>query len=272
MIHDYPVLLDKDHKSCDKITHYYNHTTNECQACDSGRIKMSAQDTGGGHDSSACEATITQYEVSHAPALPVVEDMSVAQVFIECGPDNTCEAPLVCDTEKNMCLKPHAVTFSVDMSHFEHPPKETTEPVYIKKENKFMNDTFNLQRLDNTDFTACKNECNNNNRCVAFTHQGGSCDGMSRCPYDCYLKQASGKNNARGKAIEFDYRCIEHCDEIYNDGLRFNWSTYIKASVGGTCMASINGNPYVGSFQMNCNGSTIKEYDGIKCCFKNPFE
>ena len=101
MIHDYPVLLDKDHKSCDKSTHYYDHTTNKCQSCASGRIKMSAQDTGGGHDSSACEVS---------PDLPVVESMSVAQVLIECGPDNTCEAPLVCDTKTNTCLKPDGRT------------------------------------------------------------------------------------------------------------------------------------------------------------------
>ena len=104
MIHDHPVLLDKDHKECDKSTHYYNHETNECQPCDSGRIKMSAQDIGG-HDSSAC--AIPRDEVSHAPTMPVVEGMSVAQTFdrhIQCDSNLTCKAPDVCDRKSNTCL------------------------------------------------------------------------------------------------------------------------------------------------------------------------
>ena len=101
----YPVLLDNKHNECDKSTHYYDHTTEGCYPCDcktcSGRIKMSAQSTGG-HDSSACEATIPQDEVSHAGR----EDMSRAQVFIECGSGYTCEAPFVCDRETSTCLPP----------------------------------------------------------------------------------------------------------------------------------------------------------------------
>lgn len=87
---------------------------------------MSAQGIGG-HDSSACEVS---------PDLPVVEGMSVAQVLIECGPDNTCEAPLVCDTKKNTCLKPHKVTFSVDMSH-------TYYGLSAYDDNVYLNGNFN---------------------------------------------------------------------------------------------------------------------------------
>lgn len=104
MIHDYPVLLDKEHENCDKSTHYYNHKTKKCQRCDSGRIKMTAQGMGG-HDSSACEATIPQDEDSHA-RFGVVEDMSVAHTFIPCDSNLTCDAPFVCDREKLTCVSP----------------------------------------------------------------------------------------------------------------------------------------------------------------------
>jgi hypothetical protein len=179
--------------------------------------------------------------------------------------------------------RPQDVTSSVDMDPYnvkfesskyyqpvniESSKYDTSyEPVYIERKGKLLNDTFNLKVITATNFTACKNECNNLNECVAFAHVGVDCDSGSSCPKTCFLSKASGFDRNRGQfsdlQFDFDHMCIEYCDEIYENSELYN--TYIKASVGDECVASIDESEYIGSFQTNCN-DTIKEYPGIKCC------
>ena len=238
-----PILLhepnvDKTNETPCGGNNYYD-TNNECKPCPEGHapvVKMTSNGAVNTHAHICCD--FTKPDNASWDNKGVTCDWSCDKGYNKV--EDRCEA------------SPQIIEIA------EGKAKNSASPsaeYYIQHWGNILDDSFNIESL-NTDFTTCKNKCNDSEDCKAFVYGAAS---------DCYLQGAKGTRN--GKAVTFNYMCFdpEICPHIYGSANATQSVTRIKISVGDACLGFLNGNPYPGSFQFatDCDTTILKKYDNV---------